>query len=928
MSDSVMLYNLRWSRFEHPVSVEATMVRRGGSWKKRDGSIAGNGLEFHFKRFISLVWKDHLWHRWNEMELDAYLNYRIIGEMGPASSGKTHSAAIHNLADYYIWSECTTVLVSSTEREMLEMRIWGEMKKLHREAQAKFPQIIPGKLIESRQRIVSTMDAAFAEGRDFRNGVCGVPVKKGGNYQGLGCFPAGTMVDTPHGRKAIENIREGDLVNNAIGVGRVRRTMVREASQLVRVHFGGRHFDCTPEHLIFTDSGWVKAIDLLNTHTLISPDDSLRILQGEDDRCVPASKVLQDGMQEQGAVFENKGDAPTGEALHNLPIQIHGGCRTKILFDEVSSRQMETGPYQEVRTMQEAVCSVRHRQAFLREILCGEMEMEPAEPKGLVCKNGLEEGRHKTQPNDSTVDCQWLEEEESRDDGRENYTTALPGSCVESDPSSGEAGLFLARHKTGSGNRRPTSPIWKIPRTGQIKGSSFETLRVDFVEVLKPGSEKRYGKSGRGYQVYNLEVTWHPSYFVNGILVHNSFAGIKNRRVRMIADELHLCPRVFIDAISNLNKNPDFKCIGLGNPKDTTDALGILCEPAAHLGGWDGGIDQANGAKTWPTRFDRGICIQLDGEDSPNLDGHLGIPLITQEAIDADIQFYGKDSLQFTMMNKGRMPRGQGLRRVITRQMCLKFGAREEAVWKDDNLTKIGFCDAAYGSVGGDRCVFGWLQFGNDVNGRQILELKETMLVPVSVNVDETPEDQIANFCKAQAEQRGIPPTQFGFDSTGRGSLMAAFARIWSAYVVGVEFGGKPSERPVTWIPLAQKVLCCDYYSKFVSELWYSVRLTIESRQFRGMTEEMMMEGCMREWGLVSSNKVEVEPKDKMKLKTGRSPDLFDALVTGVELARRHGFVISLALAKSEQKKDDTWKDVYRERMARLEANHRLNYST
>jgi hypothetical protein len=591
MSDSVMLYNLRWSRFEHPVSVEATMVRRGGSWKKRDGSIAGNGLEFHFKRFISLVWNDHLWHRWNEMELDAYLNYRIIGEMGPASSGKTRSAAIHNLADYYIWSECTTVLVSSTEREMLEMRIWGEMKKLHREAQAKFPQIIPGKLIESRQRIVSSMDAAFAEGRDFRNGICGVPLKKGGNYQGLG-----------------------------------------------------------------------------------------------------------------------------------------------------------------------------------------------------------------------------------------------------------------------------------------------------------------------------------------------SMAGIKNKRVRLVADELHLCPRVFIDAISNLNKNPDFKCIGLGNPKDTTDALGILCEPAAHLGGWDGGIDQANGAKTWPTRFDRGICIQLDGEDSPNLDGQLGIPLITQGAIDADIQFYGKDSLQFTMMNKGRMPRGQGLRRVITRQMCLKFGAMEEAVWRDENFTKIGFCDAAYGSVGGDRCVFGWLQFGNDVNGRQILELKETMLVPVSVNVDETPEDQIATFCKAQSEQRGIPPTQFGFDSTGRGSLMAAFARIWSAYVVGVEFGGKPSERPVTWIPLAQKVLCCDYYSKFVSELWYSVRLTIESRQFRGMTEEMMAEGCMREWGLVSSNKVEVEPKEKMKIKCGRSPDLFDGLVTGVELARRHGFVISLALAKAEQRRDDTWKDIYRERMARLEANHRLTY--
>ncbi len=155
---------------------------------------------------------------------------------------------------------------------------------------------------------------------------------------------------------------------------------------------------------------------------------------------------------------------------------------------------------------------------------------------------------------------------------------------------------------------------------------------------------------------------------------------------------------------------------------------------------------------------------------------------------------------------------------------------------------------------------------------------------------------------------------------------MSSLAKIWSPYVVGIEFGGKPSERPVTWIPIANKVLCCDYYSKFVSELWYSVRLTIESRQFRQMSEDVMMEGCMREWGHVSNNKIEVETKEKMKIKTGRSPDLFDGLVCGVEMARRHGFVISLLIAQEATKRDDTWKNHYRDRMRRLEDNHKLTY--
>jgi hypothetical protein len=110
------------------------------------------------------------------------------------------------------------------------------------------------------------------------------------------------------------------------------------------------------------------------------------------------------------------------------------------------------------------------------------------------------------------------------------------------------------------------------------------------------------------------------------------FAGMKNKRITLIGDELSLLPPAFIHAISNLDKNVSLKVIGLGNPKDTMDALGMLAEHAAHLGGWDGGIDQTPGTKQWETKRHGGICIQLPGDDSPNLDGKLGCPLITQEA--------------------------------------------------------------------------------------------------------------------------------------------------------------------------------------------------------------------------------------------------------------------------------------------------------
>lgn len=583
MSETIELYGVRWQSTTLPVARELHMCRRGGRFKMPSGKIVGESMAFHFRRFQELLWPEKMWHRWNLKEMECFLNYRIIGEMGPASSGKTFSAATNSLAYYYLYPECTTVLVSSTTRESLEMRIWGEIKKFHRLAKSRF-NWIPGYLIEGRQRIVTDSRNEAKEGRDFRNGICGVPCKRGDNFQGIG-----------------------------------------------------------------------------------------------------------------------------------------------------------------------------------------------------------------------------------------------------------------------------------------------------------------------------------------------EYVGIKNKHLLLTGDELHLMPKAYIDAVSNLNKNPDFKCVGLGNPKDITDALGILCEPSRSLGGWDSGIDQEPGMKTWPTNFDKGVCIQLPGSDSPNLDGNLGIPLITQEHIDADIRTYGKDSVQYTMMDEGRMPRGLGSRRVITRQMCYKFHAIEDVIWATSDQTNIGFMDAAYRGVGGDRCVFGHLKMGRAMFGEEFfdcLAIVDTMVVPIKAldprdpDKSQMPEDQIVTFVMDQCQKREIEPSNFGFDSTGRGSLMNAFGRLWSNHVVGIEFGAQPTERMVS---NEIDLLCKDYYINIVTELWFSVAYVIQSGQMRGLTDAVMEEGCYREFGF-KDRRIYVEPKDKMKVKSGRSPDLFDALACGVEMARRNGFVIKRISAMKQMRVDRRWKDDLRQK--------------
>jgi len=94
-------------------------------------------------------------------------------------------------------------------------------------------------------------------------------IEKRGSFPGLKllivdeCFPAGTLVSTPSGPKPINLVRCGDLVHNAVGVGRVVQTMVRPATSLIKLEFDdGAVIECTTNHPILTAAGWKRAESL------------------------------------------------------------------------------------------------------------------------------------------------------------------------------------------------------------------------------------------------------------------------------------------------------------------------------------------------------------------------------------------------------------------------------------------------------------------------------------------------------------------------------------------------------------------------------------------------------------------------------------------------------------------------------------------
>lgn len=422
------------------------------------------------------------------------------------------------------------------------------------------------------------------------------------------------------------------------------------------------------------------------------------------------------------------------------------------------------------------------------------------------------------------------------------------------------------------------------------------------------------------------------------------YVGIKQRRIRQVADEVQLMGISFLDAVPNyLGK--DYKGVFLGNPLDPMDPLGRVAEP---IDGWDS-QEEPQKTECWDTRFSIagsnivGRCVNFVGTDSPNFDFPQDLPprypyLIGKRKIDAVAAFWGRDSLQYYSQCKGVMKKGLLAHRVITKDICRIHRAFDKTVnWKGGPRVRVLALDAAYSGEGGDRCVGGRIEFGETVEGENIILIHEPEIVPVKLSDSRTAEHQIADWMKTYGINHEIPVDNMFYDSTGRGTLGSAFAKAFGAKTpVPIEFGGTATKRPVRHdlyveekkgASVVKRLKRCDeHYKKFVTELWFSVRYVIESEQMRGLPMTVCEDGCMREYGLSSGNLIEIESKVDTKKRMGKSPDLFDWLATAIEGARRLGFKIKrLGAELIEKSEDSRWLQDLADRQRELRQRHSLH---
>lgn len=365
--------------------------------------------------------------------------------------------------------------------------------------------------------------------------------------------------------------------------------------------------------------------------------------------------------------------------------------------------------------------------------------------------------------------------------------------------------------------------------------------------------------------------------------------GIKNDWFILAVDEATEVSHALFEARSNLDKNPRFQMIFIGNAKSHDDPHGKVCEPAK---GWESISIESD---IWQTTLPRGLALHLDGLKSPNMAVAEGeVPPFPRlfnrkDLIEVATSEGGQNTPGFQRFGRGFWPKGGTTNQIYSQQDIELNGATEKAIWLEQPRRIIGH-DVAFSSEG-DKSMAVICDLGITPERVPILAQVATEVVEVDDSQAKRRSYAMAERLKEIAEKYGVATEDIGVDCTGTGvSYPEIVDEILGGHCIRIPFNGEVSTLPYPSDGLTKPQ---EMFDRRVSELWYIGKLFLQKGQFRGLKQSLITDMCKRLYDRVKQNKIAVETKRKMRERGVKSPDEADAFMIALAVAReKYGFEV------------------------------------
>ena len=314
------------------------------------------------------------------------------------------------------------------------------------------------------------------------------------------CFAPDTPIDTPNGPIPIKDIRVGDSIFNASGIDQVSDVHRREVQYAVRITVNGKSIISSPNHPYFTQRGWIGVQDLI-------PGD--RIMESSQAMCLVQNDILSEISFTKRSAF-----------LRDILLSEMADEATR-----ASSESTYTGSSKETWTEENCMVCVGQSQSRGRErayssIKSNERSGSTKESLPPIERNAAQTFRAWGQwdgidtPTADTIGCAW-----KRMDS---------GICFVIGSTDSRLSHELQTRLSESRAQNSYRGGWTLTSQPQSARSEerceTDFSRVDSLEVLEQGHpdlERLRNADGHIY-LYDLGATRHPSFSINGLLVHNS----------------------------------------------------------------------------------------------------------------------------------------------------------------------------------------------------------------------------------------------------------------------------------------------------------------------------------------------------------------------------------------------------------------------